>query len=123
MVPVIDMQEIICPLEKDEETWMKKESLHDFGKKLLSALSSFGLVQLVSHGIPIVSFLLISKGQNEFMYEDIDLPNYQSPKINTYLKDFCTESFEFEYIHTYVLIYVCKQGLPCALKVIHCLSN
>ena len=55
MVPVIDMQEIICSLEKDEETWMKKESLQDFGRKLLSALSSFGLVQLVSHGIPIVS--------------------------------------------------------------------
>ena len=50
------MQEIICSLEKDEETWMKKKSLEDFGKKLLSALSSFGLVQLVSHGIPIASF-------------------------------------------------------------------
>ena len=55
MVPVLDMQEVICSIEKGEEPWMKKESLHDFGKKLLSALSSFGLVQLVSHGIPIVS--------------------------------------------------------------------
>ena len=53
MVPVIDMQEITQFLEEKD---IHEETLHDFGKKLLSDLSSFGLVQLVSHGIPIVSW-------------------------------------------------------------------
>ena len=49
MVPVIDMQQIT--------QFLQEETLYDFGQKLLSDLSSFGLVQLVSHGIPIVSCL------------------------------------------------------------------
>ena len=53
MVPVIDMQEITQLLEEKD---IHEETLHDFGKKILSDLSSFGLVQLVSHGIPIVSW-------------------------------------------------------------------
>ena len=53
MVPVIDMQEITQLLKEKD---IHEETLHDFGKKLLSDLSSFGLVQLVSHGIPIVSW-------------------------------------------------------------------
>ena len=53
MVPVIDMQEITQLLEEID---IHEETLQDFGKKLLSDLSSFGLVQLVSHGIPIVSW-------------------------------------------------------------------
>ena len=56
MVPVIDMQEITQLLEEKD---IHEETLHDFGKKLLSDLSSFGLVQLVSHGIPIVSWLFL----------------------------------------------------------------
>ena len=52
MVPVIDMQEIT---QFPQEETLQEETLHDFGSRLLSALSSFGMVQLVSHGIPIVS--------------------------------------------------------------------
>ena len=55
MVPVIDMQEITQLLEEKD---IHEETLHYFGKRLLSDLSSFGLVQLVSHGIPIVSWII-----------------------------------------------------------------
>ena len=52
MIPIIDMKAIS---QASDEFDIDNEILDKFGDELLTALRSYGLVQLTSHGIPIVS--------------------------------------------------------------------
>ena len=72
-------------------------------------------------GINLFCCFCDTKGQlkSEWIYEVIDFPNYHLK----YLKDFCLENFEVEYLFLDIgkfdqIFCIFKLGLPCVLKVI-----